>query len=277
MKDFKFGTKNNWRRWGWNEVSKRVKNINDAIIIYLPGGQDLDRKVAIEHGFKSDNLIAVDNNLEVVKKLRSEGKVVIHGDLLKVLMAWPRYEPKVSVLWGDYCGGFKRSYRYFLDFCIKESFWDCVYLFNFLRGRDAESEYFREQCKFWDIKLEDPKNRAYNLLLWRSIEQMVFLYKDKEYEDYDGEKWLDFHKKRMLSLNPSFRSYKSGKLTFDSVVFQEIFRLIKDRDSLPPVDPGVDKTLNIRGIDNELRRQVGACLAVRTMRKAGTLQHSPQC
>lgn len=46
--NYKFGTKNNWRRTIWNEIDSRLdKNEKDLIVLGLFGEQDLDRKIAM--------------------------------------------------------------------------------------------------------------------------------------------------------------------------------------------------------------------------------------
>ena len=74
--NYKNGRKNNWRRTVFNQVSARV-SARDAIVVYLPGPQDLDRQVLCEKGFSPNNLIAVDKDRNVVASLRSKNKVAI--------------------------------------------------------------------------------------------------------------------------------------------------------------------------------------------------------
>ena len=42
MESYKFGNKNNWRRWQWNKIMERLnKPPKDAVVVYLIGPCDI--------------------------------------------------------------------------------------------------------------------------------------------------------------------------------------------------------------------------------------------
>ena len=43
--NYKFGRKNNWRRWAWNKAKDRLSvPVKDAVVLYLPSKQNIDQK-----------------------------------------------------------------------------------------------------------------------------------------------------------------------------------------------------------------------------------------
>ena len=66
MVDYTSKPKEIWRRWVWNRVAERINlsitgfKRSEAFGLYLVGPDDLDRPVAMEKGFLSLNLIAVE-------------------------------------------------------------------------------------------------------------------------------------------------------------------------------------------------------------------------
>lgn len=165
ISNYKTGTKNNWRRTCWNEITKRVKNKNKATVLYLAAEQDLDRREAVRRGFRSNNLIAVDMRLEVVERLRKNNKIAVHGKIEHVAAAWG----DVDVVYCDFCCGLTHdaamgvSNLLLLPF-IKD---DCVFLFNFQRGRETKnaSEWIKRTREHAEgpgksIFLKNDKNRA---------------------------------------------------------------------------------------------------------------------
>jgi len=92
LESYKFGQKNNWRRWAWNRIARTLLRSgvhpSEAIGIYLPGKQDLDRDVALSKGFLPDNLIPVDMDRSTIESLRKAGRLAIHSKALPVLSSW---------------------------------------------------------------------------------------------------------------------------------------------------------------------------------------------
>ena len=138
---YKFGRKNNWRRTVWNEAAKRLrdagKEIKNCTVLYLPGAENEDGRIAIEKGFKPWNLYAVENNADRVKDLRKNNINVIHGDFVDIIKSWVLKE-KIDFIFADFCGGITKTAERLiiaLEFCngISER---CVVAVNLLRGRD---------------------------------------------------------------------------------------------------------------------------------------------
>lgn len=103
---YKFGDKNNWRRWVWNRICERLtKPRRDAVVVYLPGKEDLDRKVAVERGFSPYNLIAVDRSPSVVSIMKAKGALCIEGNLIDVLQCFKNTNVRVDVVLADLCCG----------------------------------------------------------------------------------------------------------------------------------------------------------------------------
>lgn len=129
--------KNHWRRWQWNRIVERLSMLRtkprDAVVLYLAGQEDLDRKEALLRGFKPHNLIAVESDTETVRALRGKGVNVINAPLHEVALAWP----EVHVIVADLCCGFDiRALRlvYALTHAITAK--RTVLSVNLQRGRD---------------------------------------------------------------------------------------------------------------------------------------------
>jgi len=287
LNNYKFGQKNNWRRTIWNEISRRVGDTKDAIVLYLAGEQDLDRKVAIEKGFKSDNLIVVENDKVIVKKLRGQGKIVIHADMNDVLFGWNDKGPIVDVIYGDFCSGFEPRTSEVHDVVSQKiPFMDSVVMMNFQRGRDPRSNNARSLCD--EISLpEFHKHRGYQFLMTNCIELLniakfgtLFVY-GKEGRPSPGSKIRIKEPSAMDRIilerifnthGPILYSYKSGVLTMDSIIFQSHMRNSKTitRKMIAAAMPKCEGDKIDRA-----KKQVAAALAIRTMKLGGKLEHSP--
>jgi hypothetical protein len=134
--DYKFGPKNQYRRWAWNRIDELLfRSARDAVVLYLAGVQDLDRPVARRHGFRDHNLIAVERDRIAAKTLRKDGVLVVPGDIFATLAHWPKDKP-IHVLHADLCCGYSRKLAETIlaaHFCGVE-----VFSFNLLRGRDRD-------------------------------------------------------------------------------------------------------------------------------------------
>lgn len=277
-KNFKFGTKNNWRRWAWNQIAKRVENKRQALVLYLAGEQDLDRKIAMEKGFKSDNLIIVENNPGVVKSLRGQGKNVIRADIENVLANWPLQGPAVDVVIADFCSGLGLNLNIaFGGIFMVPSLWKTTYIVNLMRGRDPFSSHFKDFLNRQAIfEFDDLKNRAVLLMTWIALNALR-----GRWGMATGE-WTGFKVTRsgwdeILSyLNSGFFSYRSGNLFFDSAVFNSPNRYGSDSEALEIISRfrAKGKTWATPRVE-EVKKRISAALAIRTMRLNGTLPHSP--
>lgn len=137
LADYKNGTKNNWRRWQWNQIAARVRDRRNAVVLYLASDQDLDRRVAVSKGFNPNNLIAVDIDQSKVDRLRAAGKLAIHGELASVCAYFGG--ERIDVVAADLCCGITKRGAILMDVIshfvpIKPG---GVVAVNLLRGRDA--------------------------------------------------------------------------------------------------------------------------------------------
>lgn len=138
--EYKFGQKNNWRRWSWNRICELLpKDKSNSVCVYLPGAKNLDAVVAAERGFQKQNLIGVERTPSVCKSLRAEGNLVVRGDFLIATSRLGESLPEISVVFGDFCGGPQSLLPMFVAGWMNTSiFRNCVFAFNFLRGHDPQ-------------------------------------------------------------------------------------------------------------------------------------------
>jgi hypothetical protein len=278
-KDYKFGQKNNWRRQIWNEISRRITDRKNALVLYLAGEQDLDRKIAVEHGFRSDNLIIIERDRNVCEKLRDEGKVVINSGLIDVLQEWPTNGPAISLIYGDFCSGLEPDIQAMFDMLEHPSFLSTVMMINLLRGRDSRTNIIRSLIT---KATGEEKHRGRLIVAWAALEllnvamrghEAVYRQRGEGYElslrtPKDSEMYI--FERLLLIYQPSYFSYKSGPLVMDSVIVRNFYGdlLSEIGISLPSWRPFPQ--------DLGLQRKISAALAVRTMRMSGRLPHQPE-
>jgi hypothetical protein len=271
------GQKRNWRRRCWNEIAKRVPNKKDALVLYLSASDDSDRPVAVSKGFNPNNLLAVDIDMAVVKKIRAEGKVAIHGNLMDILAAWPHDRP-VGVVFADMMSGFSQEVMTMLGALMySPAFKDnTVVAFNLLRGREGAGamELIAEQ------KLRSPdisKHRG-QILYSALFEELTDHYARgkgfREGEAISPElagSVLEYMNQRA---NPYFTSYRSlaGKQRFDTVIYNNFWPGLPHstakvwRDSIMDTHPRLVTT----------KKNISAALAIQRMRKNGQLASAPR-
>lgn len=246
--DYKFGQKNNWRRWTWNQIADRLTSLSktprEAIGIYLPSRQNLDESIATSKRFNPHNLIAVEEELEVVIELRRRGVLTVHGSLFDVIRDWPWDRLPLQFIHADLCSCITDE--------VCEMFTTCVYglgrdggalLFNLQRGR--ETGFFADT--FSRISKENGKpikNRTWALMYEFAIHGMS----QRKPTNPDD---LVIRVEHFANVTkPEFRSYKSNRVKMDSGVF-----------TLPP---GVGE-INLRS-NGPTSRSIAAILAHRTRR-----------
>jgi hypothetical protein len=134
--NYNFGVKNNWRRMMWNRIVERLSvPPRDAVVLYLAGESDLDRKVAISKGFRSRNLIAVEMDERIATMLRNSGTLTVCGGIDLAVGYWAN-QP-VHVVLADFCSGFTQSpCQLLMNLATNRFFSDSVVAMNLLRGRD---------------------------------------------------------------------------------------------------------------------------------------------
>lgn len=285
--NYREGAKPLWRRTVWNAIIDRLpKPPSECIVLYLAGEADLDRPVMLSRGFKPDNLIAVENNKAVCKKLRSKGTLCIYGDLLSVMLKFPL---DVDVVIGDFCCGLEDQLRYKIALTTtKENYRKTVFAFNFMRGRERTGREHREMyervSKQCTLQV-DAKHRGlmlHNDLFmfslgfmsgWVELQRGLLRPKNGFIEWQESQHGKEsirglrqhFHKNPRFF--PSYYSYKSiSGPVFDTVAFTNPFgSFAKDSDWFNSETFGAYQ----RWLSGTSDRQIAAVLAHRTMRKRG--------
>lgn len=167
LEDYDNKTKNDWRNWAWNrtvdhclpprpgklapwsKVDNREKRrlLADKVILYLCGPDDFDRSVALKHGFRNENLIAVDVNESNVIGSRRQGGLGVCCAIEELLPNWPQDFP-VSGIVADLCCGLTIPPILLIDslFMSKgiHSSPKVSLVVNMQRGRDAATNDLRD-------------------------------------------------------------------------------------------------------------------------------------
>lgn len=291
-KNYKFGQKNNWRRATWNEVLARTAGREKTeFILYLAGQNDLDRQIAIEKGVPPENLIAVDRCKDNLMPIKAQGGCTLHENVVNILKSWPPERPVCAVLL-DFCSGMEQwnynLHRYFFNTAFQRA----VVMVNFMRGRDAWSNDLRQSLArsgllelFLNGKIPNPqKNRALHFVILAaatlaasadeqsccSPSQLV----EENIKSKLGERILIIMAKSLTRFN----TYKSGALTFDSVIFWTFSKVIDDTMRKLGMEKPYARLFGDH-FDTALRpnrlirtvRKVAAMFAVRTMRNHKTI------
>lgn len=144
MQTYKFGTKNNWRKWLWNRIAERLHvPARNAVVLYMGAAEDLDRAEALRRGFTNTNLIHVDRDAKVTAAIRRAGGLGVTGDFFDVVRCWPQHH-SIDVVLGDFCNGLTLAN---LTGVVQLPLWrqcrESVFAFNLLRGRDPATNELR--------------------------------------------------------------------------------------------------------------------------------------
>jgi hypothetical protein len=304
-RNYKVGPKNNWRRTVWNEILRRTNGREQTeIILYLAGPQDLDRAIAVEKGVPTQNMVAIDIDCDNVASVRQQRLPVLSSDVFAVLRAWPKSQPVCAVIL-DFCSGLTLQGLDVYDVFERPPLRNAVVMVNFMRGRDAFTNAIRamltDEAQEWPMPpchmiggentfhLSE-KHRALQFLTLHAIETWQVLvthfewngalnclgiglaedvcarYSQEQQDEYLQSMWFIFANRIFDAMRPTFFSYKSGPLTFDSAVFQHIAR------NLDKAPLAVQRILNKEAAekfvpDPAITRKISAMLAVRTMRQ----------
>lgn len=290
---YKYGPKNNWRRWQWNRISERITIPTiDAIVLYLAGKDDLDRAIAVEHGFSPSNLIAIDREEEVVKHLRGKGALCLKGDFLTVVRACWFSKMRPNVLIADFCGGLSEDISMVTTMSLFDVYQglladDAVISINMMRGRDKG---------FLMDNYKKVKNRHRGVIivehfvetLYHSLLEVCCNMPNGMRNLVTKESCLKLIKANMF---PEMNSYRGerGNFYMDSVIFKPfafIQKGVKSDDGCgyEHLDPRVrkggyydkEKIETFRQELGDVVGQINAIMAVRTMRLNGTLSASPR-
>lgn len=251
LENYKFGTKNNWRRWAWNEATKRLKESGksprNAVVAYLAGPQDIDRKIAIEKGYDNRNLIAIDNDLSVVKSIREKKCLAFHGNIEDFIDAYD-YDPEIDILIVDYCCGVTYNVAMLTYSLIYHtlSTKNITIIANFLRGRDKIGAHEGKKIK--------TKHRGE--IFFKIYTDTIFDFLNKDNNAYD------ISDKIKNNCNAIFNTYKSGEKTImDSVILTILpFGYFLRKQNIDPQKDNKDKEII------NAKRQIAALKAHRTMR-----------
>lgn len=300
-KDYKFGIKNQWRRWLWNRIEERLTvPAREAVVLYLAGQDDLDRYVALRHGFKDHNLIAIDRSEKVVRTLRNSGVVSMQGEFMDAICTWPANRP-VHAIVGDFCCGLEsKMWKRIMGLMLLTHVRPAVYAFNFLRGRDQSSNGIRASIlesigKSRDVipelkALAEAKHRGM-IVACDIVSTMISVMVEGRYEFTTDEKgetqmvnnpnfdrgkmnlefvhWLSEYIIERSSFSPY--SYKSSGQVFDSCVLRNPVHAYFE--ALHKIGFPADRLW--RSIQNQQReiwkhdpgrKKAIAALAIRTMR-----------
>lgn len=142
--DYKFGTKNHWRRTMWNAVvQKMAENRRGCPVLYLAGPDDLDREVAISKGIANQNLIAIDRSDVNVSSVRKSKCPAINADVFQVLANWPESRFVSAVVLDLCCGLDRDDLGDTMNAFCRVPFQNSVIAVNLMRGRDGASNNMR--------------------------------------------------------------------------------------------------------------------------------------
>lgn len=275
--DYTDGPKKHWVRWGWNRVVDRAGVLIKAWpTLYLAGPQDNDRAIAIAKGVPPTNLIAIDRYSPNVGRVRRAGGVAICADAIDVLWAWPAHRP-VAAIALDFCCGLERDLARELVFVLcREPFANAVVWLNLLRGRDASTNFLRDDVEqIFDRRVKHRGALFFYLMVLFAGHALNERGQLKPEITPDVIERAVARKRR-----PQFNSYKSrgddgGVNVYDSIVFDahpsgRYYALRRQARGKPPIprdelyhpDLAAPAPAILRA-----KRLVSAALAVRTMRE----------
>ena len=236
--DYKFGNKNNWRRWVWNRITERLNvKPQEALVLYLAGRNDFDRREALRRGFAEHNLIAAELNREARKVLRARKALCIDGEIIDAASFWPPPIP-LHVLHADFaCGLEAKILARCFTLIASQALNTAVLSFNFMRGRDASTNEMRERWATWQVSrglmhAQAPVHRA--ALFYTEFCFCCFSFIKGCYRSVDSDGIIQLNELRREQIeefnncrrrlweftNPVFYTYKSesGQM-FDSCIF----------------------------------------------------------
>jgi len=233
-KQYKFGTKNNWRRTVWNELQSRVTKPADAIVLYLAGAMDLDSQIAREKGFAANNLIAIERDATALRALRGARRLAIAGDFCEILWDWPE-ERTLDIAFGDFCCGLETQLaNKLLMLTLAPKFKSTCFVFNFLRGRDQSSNQFRSNVDSVGPMMQSKHRAEYFVLHCYGAWMRGGVMATGGNDDWDTE-IIDahvranqptfdlLHRRFGETVKPRFLSYRSTSgQTFDSVIMNSM-------------------------------------------------------
>lgn len=269
-KQYKFGQKNNWRRRVWNEAASRIADKKSALVLYMPGPNDLDRPIALSKGFSNNNLIGIERHRETAKSLRQQKKNIVIGNAEQFLTGWD-FTQQFDFIHFDFCCGLTENVIRAVELAQLAAKPGAPICVNLLRGREAKSGIKQLQAELKEVDemivqrgmdslfRGGIKHRGHLLAYWlmaRSRDCVNRARSRLSHEDYlNAMQQRDEH---LQNARPLYFSYRSGLLIMDS--FFANFGL------------GC-ANLHDHRLEKFRDKRLAAMWAVRTMRQKGILKH----
>lgn len=272
IKNYDFGPKRHWRRWMWNRIVERLAvPPRDAVVLYLAGANDFDRPVALAHGFRPENLIAVEHNRGVAFGLRKNKTLTTNSSFgeasLAVLLG-----REVHVLLGDFCGDCTNEVvgQFWGALCLLPNAKRAVVAVNFMRGRgiltDSEKVLASMIKDAISDRKESDKHRGWRFFLWLATKDLMVRVEKNLIDGFGSYVALNHSSQMTKEARPAFSTYKSGRIAFDSCVLRNPFRHSQiDPAIFEHVELPDDLEQTLQRLPS-LQRSVAAVFAHRTMR-----------
>lgn len=234
------GTKETWRGWQWNRIVERLPGYRRGMgksarwslaanirVAYLCGPDDFDRQYAIErHGFRNENLFAIDINRENIDRVRASGGIGVACHLADAVAYWPG-SLNIGVLVADLCSGFNKST---VDL-IRALCWSrgvmpkAVVSVNMLRGRDGQSNDIHSSARKRFGESMRHRGKLFHkfgcVVMGASVShnrRVANVGAGMKIGDIKLESENEIIEQIIGLSAPAFSSYRSGSQWFDSVV-----------------------------------------------------------
>lgn len=231
---YDFQGKNHWRRWWANRIAQSCGTaryiLRNKRILFLSGQEGGEGELLIEKGFSKENLVACDIDAKNTKRMREQGFPAITGDLCTAISTWQPDLPLHGVC-ADFCCSLNQSAQDFIYALMSSGALHpglCVGI-NLMRGRDAISnqvrndlgEMFFGRPRWGPLRpIRDELDRHRAWMWWLMLlSQFTPNVADRGGVVVLSNELAPLLEYAIVSMNPSFTTYKSGSLSMDSVVF----------------------------------------------------------
>lgn len=263
--NYDFGQKRHWRRWLWNRIAERAPAKRDGLVLYLPGEQDLDRPIAMTHGFRPGNLIGIEINAGVRRRLREKGNLVVGADFVSTVWAGAMSR-RVDVVYADFCRGLH------VDLMTQAWLWlanpafnQTVFAFNLLCGREREPEIGQMRA------LAETPDRAYILAQFLCNAWATIDIPDEELADEasaGAALCLKRTEEMLAASDAATMSYRSASgQRFDSLVMRNPLGILWEGNARRYKQTILSRALERPGIQRA-KLSLAAVMAHRTRRLA---------